>query len=106
MNTTAIKAAERINFRREKAMAFTSIIMEEIDDLLPGDVQSLVFDRIFTVMSNNGAAWTTDHERALFGMEPRDNLGWTSSERVANERMRHEAMISLQPLIIENTRLK
>ncbi|MCP4933516.1 MAG: hypothetical protein GY927_04765 [bacterium] len=44
------------------------------------------------MLHSNGACWTTEEERQKLGFEPRDELGWTPSERVEYENKRREAL--------------
>jgi len=88
-----------MNIRHAKAMSFTSILMEEIGDILPYEIQRQAYDRIFDVMYKNGASWTTDQERERFGFEPRDDAGWTSSERV-KRKIKELELLNSQVIIM------
>lgn len=81
-----------MNFRHQRASTLTSVLMEEIGDILPYETTKDVCNRIFHVLYQNGASVTTDEERARYGFEPRDDLGWTPSERVAEKRRELDAM--------------
>lgn len=83
---------QRYDRRRARAVALTAALMLELDDVLGEYDKRAVYERLLKVLYDNGAAWTTDEERAALGLEPRDELGWTPSERVANEQHRIEAM--------------
>ncbi len=96
----AMAQLERMNFRRHRAMQFTAALIEEIKDIVPPDSLREVHEHIFELMYRNGAAWTTDEERVKMGLEPRDDLGWTPSERVAEEMRRQQAMLMISNTII------
>lgn len=80
--------------RKHNAVALATALMCELDDVLGDYDRRAVYDRLLTVLYENGAAWTTDEERAKLGLEPRDQLGWTPSERVAQEQRRLELTLS------------
>ncbi len=104
----AIDRIERLNFRRARAQALAAALMDEVKDVLPGDFdQAAVYDRLLDVLYQNGAAWTTDEERRRYGLEPRDELGWTPSERVEWEQKKAEALLAaMQPLTVSKEDLK
>ena len=83
------------NYRRERASAFAAVIMMEIRDVVPNADLDAIHDRLFHVLFKNGAAWTTDEERAAIGFEPRDAEGWTPSDRIADGQRRAELLRSL-----------
>lgn len=83
---------ERNDFRRYRADAFTSAVMREIEDIIPDDVRRDVFYRLNDLFYQNGASIMTDEDRAKEGLEPRDAMGWTPSERVRYERDKLEVM--------------
>lgn len=101
----AIEETPRFDLRRAKAMALTAALMEEVDDILPHETRRFFYNRLLTVLYNNGAAWTTDKERSMFGLESRDELGWTPSERVAEEKRRNDAMLMMANHIVLNSTL-
>lgn len=104
----AIDQFERTDFRRRRAEYLTAAIMDELKDILQpySDDRLLdhVYERLCRVLYENGAHIMTDRDRAEAGLEPRDDLGWTPSERVAYEKARREAMLMhINRLIIPNS---
>jgi hypothetical protein len=93
------------NLRRYRADSFAAALMMELDDVLPHDVdRGRIMDRLVFILNKNGAYWTTDEERSKLGFEPRDDLGWTPSEHIAQQKKLAEAMqiataISVDPNI-------
>ena len=87
---------ERQNLRLMRAQEFAAALMMEIGDVLESDfdrnARRAVHDRLIDVLYRNGACFTTDEERQKIGLEPRDELGWTPSERVDYEKKRIEAL--------------
>ena len=92
---TARMQIEMNNLRRMKALAFTDALMLEIEDLVPSVDREAICRRIYDVLYENGASWTTDAEREKMGLEPRDERGWTPSARVQFEIDRRNALLSL-----------
>lgn len=103
----AIKELERVNLRRKRAQSFAAALMDELKNTLPPETElSDVYYRLLEILEKNGACWTTDEERAAFGFEPRDDLGWTPSERVADEKRRLAAMqIAAAAVVIPKTQV-
>lgn len=87
-----------LDLRRKRAEALAAALMQEIDDVLGDYDRGPVYDRLRHVLYMNGAAWTTDEDRAAHGLEPRDELGWTPSERVKHEQQRIEMLYSIAAL--------
>ena len=92
---TGLKVIERTNFRHRKAEQMTAALMCELDGVLGDCDRNSVSNRLFSVLYDSGAGWTTDEERAVLSMEPRDALGWTESEYAADQKQRSEIMRSL-----------
>lgn len=97
---TAFQEGLAYDLRRERAMQLASLIMSEINDLIPKDpinhdLHRRFDERLFDLFHRNGYSVTTDDERSRYGFEPRDGLGWTASERVQAERDRVNAMLNL-----------
>lgn len=84
MPNTALQEALFEGPRLLKAKQLASALMQAIDDLV--EDKSEVYWRLVKALADNGAAFTTDEERATMGLEPRDGDGWTASERVARQR--------------------
>jgi hypothetical protein len=91
----------RINMRLGRSKAFAAAIMAEIEDLIPECDKSQVHGRLLRVLHDNGAAWTTDEDRAAMGLQPRDELGWTPSERVKYEQDRMAAMTEVASFVVK-----
>lgn len=90
----AVDQIGNVDKRRIRATNLTAALMQEVMDVLPErhEDYSLLHDRLMNVLYENGAAWTTEEERLAYGFEPRDDLGWTSSERVEYEMKRREVL--------------
>lgn len=107
MSTATEKFMEdssRIDFRKKRAAHLASVLVREIEDVLPHDTHDAlrdIHDRIFEMLYLNGAAWTTDEERRALGFEERDLLGWTPSERIKHQQQILEFMTKLQHPIVE-----
>jgi hypothetical protein len=83
-----MKAMDDINLRKRRAQHFTATLMRDLMRVLPDDCYDQVFEVLFESLSRNGACWTTDAERERLGFDPRDEAGWTMSER-------HESFLKL-----------
>jgi hypothetical protein len=89
----AMKVSARLDLRLHRARALTAALMREIAPHLPGDTRlGEVHDAMLAVLHANGAAWTTDEDRAAMGLEPRDGMGWTPSEKIKAEQERLDLM--------------
>lgn len=107
MKHTAASQIPLIDFRRRRAEAFAAALIQEVSDVLHEDLDcSAVFDRLFKVLHDNGACWTTEKERISYGFEPRDELGWSPSERIAQKQAEMQAMLTLTnaPFIIKDNK--
>lgn len=82
-------------------MQLTSAVIQELDDVLPYDSQRHVYDRLIDLFSRNGLYLIDDKEREMLGLEPRDDYGWTASERVKQKLAEQEAMQTLACMILE-----
>lgn len=96
-SSVKIQKIERIDLRRRRADYFTVTVLEEIKDLLPNDVIQEVHHRLFKVFHENGACIITDEERRAEGLEPRDELGWTPSERLAQNQLKPKTIQMTAP---------
>lgn len=104
LSATQVKARDemsRINMRLGRSKAFASAIMAEIEDLIPENSKGQVNERLLRVLHDNGAAWTTDEDRAAMGLGPRDELGWTPSERAQYERDLLAAMTEISSFVVK-----
>lgn len=97
-NITATAALDRLNKRHLRAQPFAAEIMRILDDALDRSPEHesafrrLFFNELIDSLVRNGACWTTEEERKALGFEPRDQEGWTLSERMEEKRRMHEAM--------------
>ena len=97
---SALEQSLIFDVRQCRAKSFVATTMEEINDLIPADSHGEIHRRLMDMFYKNGAAWTTEDERNALGFEPRDNLGWTLSERLEQERQRNEYMLSISNTMI------
>ena len=95
MNGMATEEAMRMNLRRRRAQELMWTIMHELDDVLPYELHRDVCDRLQWTLVQNGAYIMTDADRADAGLEPRDDKGWTFSERVQEKLNRQQAMLAM-----------
>ena len=81
------------NKRLLRAKQLAAEIIREIEDVSdPKTNLSAVYNSLLDVLYANGASWITDQDRAEMGLEPRDDKGWTPSERIKLEQDRSNAM--------------
>ena len=100
----SMQVMERTDFRRRRAEALTAALMQEIDDVLPDNVErQTIFERMLSLLYINGACWTTEEERVKLGFEPRDSLGWTPSDRVKAEQDRLNALHRLSAHVVSTS---
>lgn len=90
--TQARERDMRQELRKHEAQMIGHAIFAEIRDLLPREVESEVHERLLATLYRNGVMLVRDDERAELGLEPRDEKGWTPSERVKYEQDRIAAM--------------
>ena len=90
----------RCDRRRHEAQAIAHAIFAEIRDLLPHEVEGDVHDRLLSTLHLNGVLLVRDNERGKLGLEPRDEKGWTPSERVKYEQDRLTAMYSMAAIMV------
>jgi hypothetical protein len=100
MNRTATSEAIMIDLRRRRMQQLVGAIMEEVGRTIPSDFQGDLHDALAKVFHDNGAYIMTDQDRAEFGLEPRDYLGWTPSERVKAEADRRNIMLQMMNVSI------
>ena len=84
MAQTAAQEAITINLRKNRMAQLAGAVMAELgkNPLFPKEYSQDVYEALAEVFYNNGAHIMTDQDRAYFGMEPRDEMGWTHSERL------------------------
>ena len=74
------------DLRRQRATQLTAALMQELDDIIPDDQRRETYDRLMGLFYENGAALLTDQDREWLGLERRDALGWTPSERLLRKK--------------------
>ena len=83
---------ELLDRRRRELDILAHCIWREVERFVPDEYSRDAFNAIYGAFVRNGALITTDAERERFGLESRDNQGWTFSERVKEDMLRTEAM--------------
>jgi hypothetical protein len=99
--TQARKRDMRLDRRRHAAKVIGHAIFLEIRDLLPGDAEGEIHERLLTTLYRNGVLLVRDDERKSLGLEPCDELGWTPSERVKFEQDRIAAMSEMASFVVK-----
>ena len=94
---TEIEKLPRTDFRRHRAVAFTAALVESVKDIISPELCGELYRRLFDVLYENGAAWTTEEERQRLGFEPRDDKGWTQSEIEKHQQEILESMHTMRP---------
>ena len=89
-----------MNIRRHRAKHMAAAVMQEIKDFIPGETLPDVHDALIKCFDRNGLSLINDEERAHLGLEPRDDNGWTPSERLQSERAYLDAMLAMSQQII------
>ena len=100
---TAVEYYERdmrIDHRKRETQLIGHAIFSEIRDLLSSDIETEAHDRLLETLYRNGVMLVRDDERAKLGLEPRDEKGWTPSERVKHEQDRIAAMHQVSSLAV------
>lgn len=98
----AFEATLRQDFRKLRANQLTAAFINEINDLLPAEVDiRKIHDRIFHMMYINGYAWTSDEERVRMGFESRDQFGWTQTEKQKADALKEEAALAMCSRILK-----
>jgi hypothetical protein len=100
MSRTAMEESTLIDLRRRRMDQLLYAIMREITHDIPPEFHRFLHHSLETVLHENGAHIMTDQDRADFGLEPRDGLGWTPSERVKLEHEKIAAMYQMQNIIV------
>lgn len=97
MVKTATHEAMIVNLRKNRAMALVGAILNELqkDDRFPNEHLSSAHDAMAEVFIRSGAYFMTDQDRAEMGLEPRDFLGWTPSERLERKERERNALLSM-----------
>lgn len=93
---TATNMSYRMNLRRTRAEAVASLIMREIQDMVPQALHRKLYGSVITLLTEAGIEVLTDHHREQIGLAPRDREGWTTEEIHLNEARYLQAM--LQPV--------
>ena len=89
-----------LDLRRRHADAISHAIMREVRHLIPSDVGGEVFEGIWEAIYRNGTMIISDKESAALGMEPKDERGWTPSDRVKFEEDKIALMHQMVDLTI------
>lgn len=97
---TQVAQEERlINLRKRRAMQLLSELMHELSaNNVQCDMKAL-HDVMLEVFYRNGAYIMTDEGRASEGLPPRDDHGWTETDRLRRSREKHQAALSLMNFI-------
>lgn len=90
----------RQDLRKHEAQAIGYAIFDEIRELLPREVEKEVHERLLYTLYRNGVMLVRDDERDKLGLEPRDDKGWTPSERISLERDRISAMARMSSIVV------
>jgi hypothetical protein len=89
------------NLRQRRADRIAHELLAEIRHLNLEDRDwRLVRETLQDVLERNGAHIMTDADRAEMGLEPRDNEGWTPSERVKLEIEHRDAMMTMASIMV------
>ena len=97
------------NMRVNRARSFASKLVQDMPEEIPEDLHEEIYLSLLDSLTRNGISWTNDEERAAFGLEPRDQLGWSPSEKARVQEKRETkraASIQFSPghmPIIEDT---
>lgn len=91
---------ERVDLRRRNADMIAHAFWREIRDMIPDEAYEQVRDAIFDAAYRNAMTIITEAERAALGLEPRDGMGWTPSERIQAQQTEHQfLMMAMQHII-------
>jgi hypothetical protein len=96
---SATAQIEMQDIRARRARSLAHEVFREIEDLLPQEVSREALHRLMLVFTANGASLLTDQDRAEMGLEPRDGLGWTPSERIRFHDEKISAMHALSRIV-------
>jgi hypothetical protein len=101
---------DRPDYRRRRADFITAAVMQELNELFEAsaqfDLQRAVRDRLWTMFDRNGFSIITDEDRAAMGMETRDDLGWTPSERIQEQQQLQFHRQNLTSIGMTNEQIK
>jgi hypothetical protein len=100
MADTETSEVVMINLRRRRMEVLVGAIMEEMRHAIPSEFLEDVHHALADVLFKNGAYIMTDADRSEFGLEPRDELGWTVSERVQAKRNMDITRLQMMDFII------
>jgi hypothetical protein len=104
MGGKALDEMQRIDKRRLRAMALTSMIMQIVGKYVPRDqerdcMRDLHYE-LQEAMEKAGAEIVSDYDRQQWGLSPRGPDGWTMEEIVELEKRRLELMYAPMPPMI------
>ena len=94
----------RSDLRRHRAMQLVGAVLTEFR-AAGVDVTSDMHRVLLDVFYRNGACVESDQTRYDEGKEPRDELGWTASERVRYEQELHMLLVRQPQLVIHGLAL-
>ena len=77
----AMKQHVGLDFRERRARDMAVSLTKTLVDVVPYDALLDVQRRLYDVLYHHSAAWTTEDERRAFGLDPRDDRGWTGPEK-------------------------
>jgi hypothetical protein len=91
---TAVEHGMQLNIRRYHRDLLVNKLMLELDPYIPSGKHRQFHEALAGVLQRNGVMIISDAEAADLGLPPKDDLGWTDSDRLALKRRHHE-MISM-----------
>lgn len=98
MTRTLTNEAIHIDLRKRRMDQLVAAVMDEVRHEVPSEFLREIHDALSDVMYRNGVHIMTDQDRAEYGLEARDGLGWTHSERVKAEMRRQEVLMQMMSL--------
>ena len=89
----------RPDLRYHRAQQLTAAVFRELQDDIPQEKHRDIHDKLLKLFHDNGWSIMTDEDRRESGLEPRDNHGWTPSERVRDEQRLNAAMLEMSSIL-------
>lgn len=89
-----------MNKRRWQIDAIISLVMGEIEDVLPDDARREIYCRLRNLMDVNGFHIMTDADRAALGLEPMDPHGWTMTDRMKEKERQQAEMLYMMRAVV------
>ncbi len=107
MKTTASEAREAMqieDIRERRSKQLAGSIIHCLRRYIPDAAINDAHHELLKLLYESGAYLMTDEDRAELGLEPRDELGWTPSEKLAREKALEMAFkTSISPMFIRPT---